>query len=91
MTGTEGLIEVTPEAFGARLRELREAAGVSQAALAEHLDVGQTAISFWEKGRNSPNFVQVVNIAEYLGVEISAFLVNPKRVERRKRGRPPKN
>jgi transcriptional regulator with XRE-family HTH domain len=40
--------------FRTRLRDAREAAGMSQRELAEHLDVAQSAISYWESGTVEP-------------------------------------
>lgn len=40
--------------FRTRLREAREAAGLSQRDLAEHLEVAQSAISYWENGTVEP-------------------------------------
>ena len=40
--------------FQVRLKALRERAGLSQAALAKKVGVGQSTVGMWESGRNKP-------------------------------------
>lgn len=79
-----------PEEFGARLRDLREAKGVTQKQLAAFLKVSHATVSVWESGGNTPNFVQVVKIAEFLGVPVEEFAVIPDDIRPRTIGRPKK-
>jgi transcriptional regulator with XRE-family HTH domain len=78
--------------FGARLRELREAAGLSQKALAERAGLSQGAIAHWEQGLREPSWSNVVALAEALGVDCRSFLEPPGKAAKAKRprGRPRK-
>jgi transcriptional regulator with XRE-family HTH domain len=71
--------------FGSRLRELREAAGMSQAQLAEKVNVKQHAVSQWEHGHREPTLAVVVQLAETFGVTVMEFLEPAKRPRGRKR------
>lgn len=67
--------ERTPaEAFGQRLAELREGAGLSQSALARRIGASQSAVSQIEAGERSPSYGMLVQFAEALGVSM-AYLV----------------
>lgn len=60
-----------PITFASRLRTLREAAGLTQAELAEASGVGQSAISLIEAGkRPAPGWDTVVKLAKALKVDI---------------------
>lgn len=59
--------------FAHRLKSAREAAGLSQKALAEALGVAQTAISSWERGRTEPSRAMAAKIAEALRCGIAAL------------------
>lgn len=45
----------TRTSWGQRLRDRREAAGLTQAELAEAVGVGQAAVSRWEAGSTAPS------------------------------------
>jgi transcriptional regulator with XRE-family HTH domain len=76
--------------FGRRLRELREQAGLTQAALAGQVGVGKDAVARWEQGTREPLWSSVVALARALGVEVGAFLEEPAATtEAREPGRPP--
>ncbi len=53
--------------FAARLRELRQAAGLTQAEAAKRLGVPQHAISRWETAVCSPSLKQLPAIAKVYG------------------------
>lgn len=74
-----GLLQA-PMGIGERIRQYREAAGRSQASLAEQLGVRQHTISGWETGRTEPSRKQAQRIARALGVDISTLEL--ERVER---------
>lgn len=78
--------------FGVKLRELRSAAGLSQAALADLAGVSQRAVAHWEQGLRQPTWDAVQALAKALGVDCRAFVTDdaatpPKPAPR---GRPPK-
>jgi len=69
-------LESTPNAareeqlahFGARVRELREKAGLTQAHLAERAGMDRIAISHIERGQRDVGVVRAAAIARALGV-----------------------
>jgi transcriptional regulator with XRE-family HTH domain len=67
------LVAAARTKFGERLRELREAAGVSQYALAKRSTVTAQAISRLEKAEREPNWLTVVLLARALGVAVGDF------------------
>jgi len=82
-------LDVTPEEFGGRLREIRESLNMSQAVLAKLMKVSQVTVAQYEAGSRSPNFIEVVKIANLLKVDVGEFAVIPKTLPpKRKPGRP---
>jgi transcriptional regulator with XRE-family HTH domain len=61
------------EAFGVRLKALREAAGLSQKALAEKAGVVTSAIGHLEQGLRKPTWETVLALGKALGVPCTAF------------------
>ncbi len=59
--------------FGARLKILREAAGLTQGQLAEKALYSRSSVNRWERSHRSPSWDHVRILAEALGVEMSAF------------------
>ena len=59
--------------FAEKLRELRDAAGLSEAKLAEGSGVSFSSIHDYGLGRRKPSFAAVVKIAKPLGVTCEAF------------------
>lgn len=57
-----------------RLREARDANGLTQGELAERLGVTQTAISYWESGKRTPGIEELLDLAAQLGRDIRFFL-----------------
>ncbi len=55
--------------IGSRIRNLREAAGLSQEEFARLLGVGRTAVSMWESGRNKPRLDKIYKMSKILGVK----------------------
>jgi putative transcriptional regulator len=76
--------------LAARLKELREQAGLTQAELAERAGLSQRSISHWEQEIREITWRNVVALAEALGVTPDAFLVEPQDRPPQGRGRPPK-
>lgn len=62
------------EMLSRRLRELREAAGLSQAQLAEELSVSRGSISYYENGDRTPDVDFLMKAKEYLGVDYEYLL-----------------
>src|SRR5205085_1779777 len=59
--------------FGRKLRELREAKGMSQQRLAQAAGVSQNGLSHWERGAREPGWSAVVSLARVLGVDCRVF------------------
>jgi transcriptional regulator with XRE-family HTH domain len=81
------------ERFPFRLRELREAAGLSQAALGQKVGVSQGTINHYERNARQPTWANVLALCDALGVDCAAFLVaassSPRRLGRpRKQSEP---
>src|ERR1700722_2970506 len=64
----------TPGFVGQRLAQVREARGLSGVALAELLQVDNTNISNYEKGRQSPTAAVMERMVEILKVPPAFFL-----------------
>ena len=64
-------------AFGRRVRSIREAAGLSQEALAEKAGLHRTYISSLERGHRNVGLDNILRLAVALGVQPSKFL-DPK-------------
>ena len=78
------------EWFGERLKELREAAGLTQAELAERAGLSQRAVSHWEQKLREPSWSAVVALSGVLDVDCTAFLSPPAQRHEQRRGRPRK-
>jgi transcriptional regulator with XRE-family HTH domain len=78
--------------FGARLRELRERAGLTQGGLAGLAGMSQAGISDLEqeRGGRRPSWETVQKLAKALGVTSEAFAEPAESDEKRERGRPRK-
>lgn len=60
--------------FKENLRNLRIAFGLSQAQLAEKLDVNQRTVSAWEKGVCEPSLATLTQISEFFDETLDALL-----------------
>jgi transcriptional regulator with XRE-family HTH domain len=60
--------------FGERLHDLREAAGLSQAQLADKLGIAQRSYSQWECRCVALRHDQLVTLAHTLGISLSELL-----------------
>ena len=63
--------------FGKRIRELRRERKLTQAQLAERVELSINYISQIETGVASPTFETIVKLAEGLGVEIKQLFDFP--------------
>ena len=79
--------------FGEKLRELREATGLTQKALAEASGQAQQSLARWENGDHVPTIDALQSLCRTLGVECAIF--NECEYEpveyKRSRGRPRKD
>ncbi|MCU1621294.1 MAG: restriction-modification system control element [Frankiales bacterium] len=75
------------EAFGRRVRELREQRGLSQEQLAEDSGLHRAVIGFIERAEREPGLTNCWRIADGLGITISELLEG---VDRRRRSGPPR-
>jgi transcriptional regulator with XRE-family HTH domain len=64
---------VADQTFGARLKALREEAGLSQVALADRAGMNQFGIAKLEQGVRQPTWATVEALAAALGVRCTAF------------------
>ncbi len=81
---------MNPAWFSGRLKELREAKGLTQAELAELAGLSQRAISHWEQGQREPLWSNILTLCAALGVLPEAFMEAPEDRPPTPRGRPPK-
>jgi transcriptional regulator with XRE-family HTH domain len=61
-----------------RLRQLREAAGISMRELARQIDESPTNVSYWERSGQIPRSDVLVPMASALGVTVEELLGQPK-------------
>jgi transcriptional regulator with XRE-family HTH domain len=60
--------------FGANLRRLRTAAGLTQMELADRAGINFTAVSRLERGDRDPRLSTVARVARALGVSVAALV-----------------
>lgn len=73
------------ETFGARLRALREALGLSQSELAARCGLNIDSVQNWEQGRTEPRLSALIQLAQGLGVSLDQLAgIRPAK----RRGRP---
>ncbi|HEY7330139.1 MAG TPA: helix-turn-helix transcriptional regulator [Gemmataceae bacterium] len=73
--------------FGQRLRELREAKGLSRKKLADIAGLSERAIIKWELGEREPGWFNILALCKGLGVDCTAFNPEPQPATRPKRKR----
>ena len=74
--------------FGERIRELRQASGMSQEAFALHAGIARSYMSRIERGRAEPRFEALSKLAEALEVTPSALFEPPSRTSDAKGAKP---
>lgn len=57
-----------------RLRDLRQAAGLSQADIAERMDVSRQAVSRWETGAGTPSMENLIELSRLYGVTMDELV-----------------
>ncbi len=60
--------------FSKKLKELRQKKGVTQEALAQHLDISAQAVSKWERDEGYPDITLLPRIAMYFDTSIDELL-----------------
>ena len=76
VTNGQGDIAIDGERLGARLRELRLAAGLTQAELARRTGIHRPNIARVEAGRHTPSLETLARIANAIGVSTTHVLVS---------------
>ncbi len=76
LTNGEADIAIDGEKLGARLRELRLAAGLTQAELARRTGIHRPNIARVEAGRHTPSLETLARIANAIGVSTTHVLVS---------------
>jgi transcriptional regulator with XRE-family HTH domain len=76
--------------FAGRLRELRDAKGLSREQLAELAGMKVGGIRDLEQGVRSPTWKTVLALCQALGVDCREFAKEPTTRHEPRRGRPPK-
>jgi transcriptional regulator with XRE-family HTH domain len=85
----EVFVVVTAD-FGARLKELREAAGLTQKQFAVQTGIALRAVTYYETGERLPTWDVVITFCQVLGVSCEAFMLPAAEREPAGPGRPPK-
>ncbi len=69
--------------FGARLRDARERCGLTQAEVAERLDVSWQTVSNWETGQRTPGADYLLDLAALYGESLVYLLrgVRPRKLD----------
>jgi transcriptional regulator with XRE-family HTH domain len=76
LSNGEADIAIDGEKLGARLRELRLAAGLTQAELARRTGIHRPNIARVEAGRHTPSLETLARIANAIGVSTTHVLVS---------------
>jgi transcriptional regulator with XRE-family HTH domain len=76
-----------PAWFGGRLRELREAAGLTQQELADRSGLTREGVAQLETGRRKPAWASVLMVSDALGISTEEFR-RPPTSEKPGLGRP---
>ena len=69
--------------MGARIAALRKESGLSQAELAEKLQISASAMGMYEQGRREPSAQMLVSLAQTLGVTTDYLLTGIPAPEQR--------
>ncbi len=62
--------------FATNLKRARKAAGLTQAELAERLNVSQPAVQRWETGKREPGYFELGQLAGLLGIALPDLIGN---------------
>lgn len=70
--------------FSEKLKALRKEYGITQAQLAERLNISQQAVGLWERNKNAPNKPLLTEIAKMFHVSLDYLLDNPEPIYQNK-------
>lgn len=62
------------ELLGNRIKELRESRGITQAQLADRLNVTRSTVANWEAGNRLPDLNMLAHLADFLDIDTTVFL-----------------
>ncbi len=65
--------------FPERLKALRQEKNVTQRAIANHLNITDTAYGFYEQGKNYPNMDILIKLADYFEVSLDYLVGRSKK------------
>ena len=77
--------------IGEKIAVLRNAAGMSQEALAEKLEVTRQAVSKWEMDQTQPQIENVIQLCELFNISTDELLYDNIVIDRAPKGAPVKN
>lgn len=60
--------------IGKKLRDARNAAGLTQESAAESLGVSRQSVSNWETGQSYPDFQRLVLLSDYFGLTLDELV-----------------
>ena len=69
--------------FGESITELRKAAGLSQYALSQAMDVSRQAVSKWETDQSSPDVMHLIRLADILDTDVEYLATGRRTYGRR--------
>lgn len=70
-----------PQTFGAFVAENRKALGLTQAGLAQQLQVTAKAVSRWERGKGYPDIHTIQPLAKALGLSVLELMESRRRAD----------
>lgn len=66
--------------FGAKIKQVREQQGLSQAAFAQKLHVTRQAVSNWENNHNLPDLAMLITIAQTFHVSLDSLILGDQQM-----------
>lgn len=69
------------ESFATRMVKARSNVNMTQAAVAERLEVSSQAVSLWERGENAPDISKLAELAELYGITVDWLLTGKEPAE----------
>lgn len=67
------IMPTTAQLLGQKIKAVRESSGITQLGLAKCLNIDETQIARYEKGKSNMSIERVKEIAEALGLSVSAL------------------